>query len=57
VTASSDGTLKCWDAGNGELIWTLAPERREKILSIDYSGDGGRIVVGFGLFDFLEGDD
>jgi len=44
ISASSDGTIKIWDSGNGALLATLAPEKPITIYGAEFSRDGTKIV-------------
>jgi WD40 repeat protein/serine/threonine protein kinase len=47
VTGSQDGMARVWDAGTGELVFTLKTDRGP-VLGVAFSPDGKRIVTGSG---------
>jgi eukaryotic-like serine/threonine-protein kinase len=47
ATAGSDGTVKLWRAGSGELIRTLGrPQHQEPVISVAFSPDGKTLAAG-----------
>ncbi len=45
VTGSYDGTIKLWDAANGDLIWTASPQIGD-VWCVRWSPDSSRLAAG-----------